>query len=160
MDFENLTARHDPPRQREVRGIFASIFVLQNRLQTIFDKAEVDVTLKQFMLLAIVKNSDDDTTFTHLGHILGSSRQNIKKLALLLEEKGFLIVTQDPHNKRKGFIELTPKAEQYFVEINQHHVEKLDLLFQDFTDEELHLFYQLVSKLYDRIELKNTEELS
>ncbi len=159
MDFENLTARHDPPRQREVRGIFSSIFVLQNRLQTIFDKTEDDITLKQFMLLAIVKNSNDDTTFTHLGHILGSSRQNIKKLGLLLEEKGFLVVTQDPHNKRKGFIELTPKAKRYFAEINKHHVEKLDLLFQDFTDEELHHFYHLVSKLYDRIEVENAEEL-
>ncbi|MBC1991092.1 MarR family transcriptional regulator, partial [Listeria seeligeri] len=94
MEISDMIKNFADKRDNQVRGIFASIFILQNRLQTVFDKADEYLTLKQFMLLTMIRFSHDEkTTFTHLGNLLGSSRQNAKKLALSLEKKGFIRIT-------------------------------------------------------------------
>lgn len=36
----------------------------------------------------MIKYSEEKTTYTKLGQLLGSSRQNVKNLALSLEKKG------------------------------------------------------------------------
>ncbi|MGO0862648.1 MarR family transcriptional regulator, partial [Clostridioides difficile] len=70
MQIKNMIKNFSGERNNEVRGIFSSIFILQNRLQTIFDKTDEHLTLKQFMLLTMVKYADEKTTFTYLGKLL------------------------------------------------------------------------------------------
>lgn len=57
------------------------LFILTNKLQTLFDSRIPDVTLKQFMLLSLLHQADEPQTLTQLGDLLGCSRQNVKKLA-------------------------------------------------------------------------------
>jgi DNA-binding MarR family transcriptional regulator len=148
MEINELIERYAGERSKEVRGIFASIFILQNRLQTLFDNVNPELTLKQFMLIAMIKQAGEKTTFTHLGKLLGSSRQNVKKLATSLEEKGFLTIELEAENKRNTSLVLTEKAAIYTRDIAALHEENLGELFQDYSAEEIHLFYQLMMKLY------------
>ncbi|MCI8876588.1 MAG: HTH domain-containing protein [Lachnospiraceae bacterium] len=59
--------------------MFSTIFIAGNRLQALFDNRIPQVSLKQFMLLSILRQSEEPMTFTQLGTLLGCSRQNIKK---------------------------------------------------------------------------------
>ncbi len=60
------------------QAIFASIFVMQNKLQTTCDKLDPELTMKQWLLLAIADSVDETLTLTKLGELMGCSRQNVK----------------------------------------------------------------------------------
>lgn len=139
-------------REKEQRGIFASIFILQNRLQTIFDKTDEHLTLKQFMLLTMINFSNEKTTYTSLGRLLGSSRQNVKKLAISLEKKEFIIINHEPENKRNTSLQMTQKAYDYLDIVLDTHSQKLNQIFADYTEEEIHFFYKMITKLYSGVE--------
>ncbi|MBC1502061.1 MarR family transcriptional regulator [Listeria weihenstephanensis] len=152
MKINHMIQEFEGEREKEIRGIFSSIVILQNRLQTIFDNANEILTLKQFMLLTMIKYSDEITTFTHLGNLLGSSRQNIKKIATSLEKKEFITINQEINNKRNTALQLTEKADAFLGAINELHTEKLNSIFADYTQEEIHIFYKLITKLYAGVE--------
>lgn len=152
MKIDHMIQEFEGKKENEIRGIFSSIIILQNRLQTIFDNANETLTLKQFMLLTMIQHADEKTTFTHLGNLLGSSRQNIKKLATSLEEKGFIAIKQDIANKRNTSLEITDKAYMYIDTVAELHTEKLNSIFNDYTKEEIHLFYKLITRLYNGVE--------
>lgn len=94
MNIDELIIRFSDTIEHREQAIFSSLFIIGNRLQTLFDKHIKDISLKQFMLLSIIKNSKDELTFTQLGELLGCSRQNIKKLAEALEKKVLLVLSK------------------------------------------------------------------
>ncbi|MDH6363336.1 MarR family transcriptional repressor of emrRAB [Enterococcus sp. PF1-24] len=153
MEISDLIQKFKDERNDEIRGIFASIFILQNRLQTIFDKTDEQLTLKQFMLLTMIKYSNEKTTYTQLGKLLGSSRQNVKKLAVSLEKKGFVTIEGEPQNNRNTAISLTKKAEEYTKTVYETHTKKLQSIFIEYSDEEIQLFYKMITKLYSGVEI-------
>ena len=152
MELDHLIEQHSTSRLNQMKAIFANIFILQNKLQTIFDKGNTNITLKQFMLLTMIKQSGQKLTFTKLGQLLGCSRQNIKKLAALLEQKGFITITQNPNDTRAATITPTSIMKDYFIEIEDYHKQILTLLFEDYTDEEIKRFFQTLTKLHGGIE--------
>ena len=77
---------------------------------------------------------------------MGCSRQNIKKLALTLEKKGFVRLLLEGNNSVR--IELTDKAGQYAEEIGERHSQFLKLLFTDFNKDEIDLLFRLYVKLF------------
>lgn len=90
---------------------------------------------------------------------MGCSRQNIKKLALALEKKGFVRLLLGTNNS--VCIELTDKVNAYAKEMGERHLQALKLLFSDFNEEEIEQLFRLYAKLYmgvERVE-KYAEEL-
>ncbi|MFY9282774.1 MAG: MarR family transcriptional regulator [Miniphocaeibacter sp.] len=152
MDIKKAFINRDKNREERMYGIFASLFIFQNRLQTLFDNFDSSITLKQFMLLILIKMSKPNETFTNYGKMLGCSRQNIKKLVNLLEKNYYIELRIDDLDKRKSSIKITKKTEDFFINNSDLHLEKLDLLFKDYTDEEIKQFYAMMGKLYDGIE--------
>lgn len=156
MDINRVLIEQNIDRDKQIHGIFASLFILQNRLQTIFDKLDPNITIKQLMMLIIIKLSEPNQTFTHYAKILGCSRQNIKKLVTSLENKNFIEIKTDDLDKRKNYLLLTDTAEKYFNEFSLLHSEQLNLLFSNYSDEEVALFYSMIAKLYSGVENMET----
>lgn len=126
---------------------------MENRLQTIFDKTDPKVTLKQFMLLVMLKfSSKEAATLTHMGKLLGCSRQNIKKLAVSLEKCDLVRIHTDSDDKRKLNLSLTTDGEKYFEDIFSLHTQSLNKLFHNYTDSDLRLFFEILMNLYEGIE--------
>lgn len=150
--IQELTARFSDTTEKQQRAIFSALFIATNKLQTLFDKNIPQLSLKQFMLLAIVRQSKEQLTFTQLGNILGCSRQNIKKLAEILEKKGFITIQQSPQDPRAMSIFPTAKVEQYFERDFSQYQEELKYLFEVYTEEEVETLFILLSKLYAGIE--------
>lgn len=150
--LKDLVTRFSGTTENQRKAIFSSLFIVGNKLQTIFDNHIPQISLKQFMLLSIVRQSKEPLTFTQLGNILGCSRQNIKKLAEILEKKGFVIMQKSPHDTRAMCICPTDKVNDFFENDFLKYQEELQYLFEVYTDEEIETLFILLSKMYGGIE--------
>lgn len=154
MEIQHLANQFSDSRFHQIKAIYASIFILQNRLQTAFDKSDSEITSKQFMLLVMIRRAEERQellTFTQAGKLLGCSRQNIKKLALLLEEKGLVFLARQKKDSRASAIRPTQELKAYFSAVEQTHEQLLNTLFEGYSDEEIHHFFQLLTKLYQGV---------
>lgn len=152
MNLENLIARFSGTTENQKKAIFSTLFIAGNKLQTLFDNHIPEISLKQFMLLSVVRQSEEPLTLTQLGNLLGCSRQNIKKLADVLRKKGFITIQQSPHDTRAMCICPTEKVNDYFINDFSEYQEKLKYLFEVYTDKEIETLFILLSRLYAGIE--------
>ncbi len=81
MKMEELFEKYGCDTQHKEQAVFASIFILQNRLQTAGEKLQTEISMKQWLLLAMAECCPEPRTLTNIGELMGCSRQNIKKLA-------------------------------------------------------------------------------
>lgn len=152
MKLEDLITRFSNTAENQRKAIFSTLFITGNKLQTLFDKNIPEVSLKQFMLLSIVRQSNEPLTFTQLGKLLGCSRQNIKKLADVLMKKGFITIQQSPFDTRAMCICPTQKVNDFFQNEFSEYQEELKYLFEVYTEKEIETLFILLSKLYTGIE--------
>lgn len=153
MEIHQLIEAFSKTRDSQQRAIFSSLFIMGNRLQTSFDKLDPVVTLKQFMLLTMVKNAPQEgLTLTQIGELLGSSRQTAKKLALSLEKKQLVHIQQSSQDKRKSLLSITSEGLDYFAKVAALHHTALSRLFEGYSDEELAQFFAVFMKLYAGVE--------
>nr|WP_319473512.1 MarR family transcriptional regulator [uncultured Sphaerochaeta sp.] len=107
--------------------VFGSLFLVANRLQVLGDSIDEQVTTKQWLLLAVLLSCENqECSLTELSRRTGSSRQNVKKMALILEKRGFLELARSLEDKRAVVVKPTQScishlksregAEQAFVD--------------------------------------------
>lgn len=152
MKLENLITRFSNTTENQSKAIFSTLFIAGNKLQTLFDSRIPEISLKQFMLLSIVRQSKEPLTFTQSGDLLGCSRQNVKKLADALERKGFVVIRRSPRDTRAMCICPTEKANHYFQNVFSEYQGELKYLFEVYTAKEIETLFTLLSKLYAGIE--------
>ncbi len=163
MLLDDLISRFSSTKEAQSKAIFSTLFIAGNKLQTLFDNRIPEISLKQFMLLSIVRQFKEQLTLTQLGSILGCSRQNIKKLADALMKKGFITIKQSPHDNRALCICPTAKVENYFQNDFAKYQDELKYLFEVYTDEEIETLFILLTKLYsgiDHLEKRAADEKS
>ena len=83
---------------------------------------------------------------------MGSSRQNVKQLALKLEEKGFLNIQKDKQDARALRLKLTEKSRTFWIERQNQDEKYLENLFKDFSKEEIDTIFKGFEKLFAKIE--------
>lgn len=152
MNIDYLIQKFSNSTENQRKAVFSTLFIAGNKLQTLFDNNIPELSLKQFMLLSIVRQSKEQLTFTELGNLLGCSRQNIKKLADVLMKKGFITLQKSPYDTRAMCICPTQKVNWYFENDFLKYQEELKYLFEVYTDEEIETLFTLLSKLYKGIE--------
>ncbi len=159
MKLDMIFKEYECDTEHRMQAIFSSVFVLQNRMQTAGEKLQTQISMKQWLLLAMATCCPEPRTLTDVGKLMGCSRQNIKKLALALEKKSFVRLVSGGNNS--VCIELTDKVGQYAEEMGERHLQSLKLLFSDFSEDEIKLLFRLYTKLFagmERVE-KYAEEL-
>lgn len=96
---------------------FANVFLLAQLLSRLGDEvlAPLDLTTKQWLLLAVVAKGFGDTepTLTAVASVYGSSRQNVKQIAQQLEQRGWLRLVDDPDDRRAVRLQLTRKMQLF-----------------------------------------------
>lgn len=152
MKLDDLIIKFSNNTENQTKAIFSTLFIAGNKLQTLFDNNIPKVSLKQFMLLSVVRQAKEPLTYTQLGNMLGCSRQNIKKLADVLKKKGFLAINQSPNDVRAVCICPTEKVDDYFQNDFSKYQEDLKYLFEVYTEKEIETLFILLSKLYAGIE--------
>ena len=119
-------------------------------MQTAGEKLQTKISMKQWLLLAMTACCPEPRTLTNIGNLMGCSRQNVKKLALSLEKKGFVHLQLS--NNNSVLVELTEEVQRYTEEIGERQMKALSLLFSDFSEEEIEQLFFLYSKLYTGLE--------
>lgn len=115
---------------------FSAILMVANRLQTEFDGCFGDLTLKQWLCLAVVSSSTEPTVAT-VAATIGTSHQNTAKLVRALESKGFVELEASGVDKRARIIRATPKALAANKRHEQAASEALTRLYAGLNDAEI-----------------------
>lgn len=150
MEVRALFDAFDCDTQHREQAVFASLFILQNRMQTACEKLQTEISMKQWLLLAMAECCPPPRSLTRIGSLMGCSRQNVKKLAAALAAKGFVRLL--PGGNNSLCVELTELARAYGRELEERHTETLRLLFADLSGEELRQLFRLYAKLYAGVE--------
>jgi DNA-binding MarR family transcriptional regulator len=135
--------------------IFGSLFLLANKLQVIGDQymGRDGMTTKQWFLTAMISQfGSNPPTLSEVADLMGSSRQNVKQLALKLEEKEFLKIEQDERDARALRLKLTEKSQAFWEKREDKDSQFIRDLFEGFNQEEIDLIFTGFNKLFEKIE--------
>ena len=101
---------------KDQKFVFGSVLIIANRMDTLLERElkEYDVTAKQWLLTAVVDNSfDNPPTIKEVAREMGSSHQNVKQVALKLEQKGLLVFEKDKNDARVTRLKLTDEIYEF-----------------------------------------------
>ncbi|MDO5499408.1 MAG: MarR family transcriptional regulator [Propionibacteriaceae bacterium] len=97
------------------QATFAGVLLLANRMQTHYDAALGEITLKQWLALTVVAALPQPVPSTAVvARALGTTHQNVTKLLTALSAKGLLTLAPSPEDRRARQVSLTPAAYAYF----------------------------------------------
>jgi len=133
--------------------IFASIFALSNKLQVLGDAFDENITIKQWLFILSVSKFSEPPTVSEVANFIGYSRQNAKRIAVALDERGYITITKDKNDARALRITLTQKCTEYFAKRSQRELEFLDKLFTGFDTNLTSDVYRGLIRLAENIEL-------
>lgn len=142
--------------------IFGGVLLLANKLQILGDKLDPKITLKRWLLLAMIVRSKTSTpTISEIASYVGSSRQNVKKMASILEKQGFVNLKKDEKDARILRVEITDKCMEHLKSRDYLEQEFMSALFQDMNGDILKGLYEGLIKLsinVDAMEKQNEKE--
>ena len=140
--------------------LFGSIFLLSNKLQALGDGYLEEITLKQWLLLIMIHVMEkDQPSVTEVADVMGSTRQNVRKMLEVLEGKGFVALCANPLDRRTLSVALTPKAEQFFARFQSKGDAFLDRLFDGIPPEDLEATRRTVEALFENMERMGEEHV-
>lgn len=125
------------------RLIFSSFFILGNRIQTNFDNYLEEITSKQWLIMIIVSAFPYPPSLTEVAEHAGCSRQNVKKITVVLEKKGFIELKQE-RDSRAVCIVLTQKFYDFYKPFLEKSIIGIEELFEGMNESQIEeLFYSL-----------------
>lgn len=128
--------------------IFGTIFTLSNRLQILGDRMDTRITVKQWLLLAgVLRCPNNMPTLGEVAECIGSSRQNVKKMALILEKQGFILMEKDEKDARILRIRLTDECRAYLKQREEMEMNFIEELFFEFDSVDLLALARTIRKL-------------
>jgi DNA-binding MarR family transcriptional regulator len=140
--------------------IFGGVQVVANQMDTLLERElkEHNLTTKQWLLTIVVQNIfDHDPTIKEVAKGMGSSHQNVKQVALKLQQKGFVVMEKDPKDARITRIKLTDAIDSFGKESQQKSELFTEKLFDGITAEELAMTRSALEKLLINLEKMDQE---
>lgn len=134
--------------------VFGAMPILANRIQVLADQGMKVMSLKQFLLfVTILQFGDEPPMLSEVAQEMGSSRQNIKQLALKLCEKGFLKMIKDPHDSRVLRLQVIVEADDIFKDEIDYQNRFLEELYKDISAEEVRQVANVLFRMVGNIEV-------
>lgn len=127
--------------------VFSRIFMLANRLQALGDRMDETVTVKQWLMIAIIMRSGGTPSLGEIAEQSGNSRQNTKKMAVILQKQGFLTLKHDPQDRRVVRVAVTAHCLDYFRNRGQQEQQFIADLFAGFEAERLNGLQEGIARL-------------
>jgi|JI9StandDraft_1071089.scaffolds.fasta_scaffold00860_10 DNA-binding MarR family transcriptional regulator len=144
-------------RLENIKLSFGTLFFVANRMETLIDRylSPYNLTTKQFFLSIVLiraKEENKQLTLSQASELMGTSRQNVKQLALKLQERGFCKITRDKEDHRILRLSITKKNMEFWEVIDSENIKFLNNMFKEIEDEKLSSMAIGLKKLYDSIE--------
>lgn len=120
--------------------IFGALLVVANRMDTILERElrEYKITTKQWFLSIIIDNLfGEPPTIKSVAREMGTSHQNVKQVALKLEQKGFLKLEKDIDDARVTRLMLTEDSYKFWSKIEHKCFAFIEALYKNIEDKDL-----------------------
>jgi len=130
--------------------IFGSLLFAANRMDTLLERElkEFDITSKQWMMSIIIENLfDEPPTMKDVANEMGSSHQNVKQLALKLEQKGLLKMKKDEKDARVTRLNMTDESYQFWAKTQPKGTAFVDEVFENISKDELMAARNVMNKI-------------
>lgn len=144
MNLEKTNLIPDEPM------IFALLLIISNKMNTLLDREfkEFDVTTKQWFLSETIKSLFDTApTMKELAREMGSSHQNIKQVALKLQQKGLLKLEKDKKDARVTRLRLTERSYDFWKETDPKGSIFREHMFKEMNKKDLATTRALLEKM-------------
>lgn len=135
--------------------IFGALFSSANTLQVLMDRelAEYGITAKQWYLSAVIDVFfDSPPTLKAVASLMGNSHQNVKQVALKLQEKGLLELCPDEKDGRVTRLHLTEKSQEFWAALDTRREAFIRSIFSGLTPSELNGFRKTMSAVLDNLD--------
>ena len=109
-------------------------FPLQTDCSYLGDNFDKNISVKQWFLIAVILKFKETPTLTQIAGVIGTSRQNVKKMAIILEKQGFLTIKKDKNNATTLRVCITLKCTEYFKEREESEKAYMVKLFKGFDE--------------------------
>ena len=137
-------------RTEKEQMIIGNISLLSNKLTQIGDEICPDITYKQFFILLVISKMElEEKNINSIAELVGTTRQNVKKILTHLELKGYVKISKSSVDSRALNIELTDKTYQYFIDNVEVLNRKTNQVFEKFSPDEIDSFVKNLEKLMD-----------
>jgi len=136
--------------------IFGSLLVAANRMDTLLERElkEFSITSKQWLLSVIINSLfEKPPTMKEAAREMGSSHQNVKQLALKLQEKNLLQLVKDKRDTRVTRLKMTEQSYSFWEKMEAKGAMYMESVFNDIGLEELTITRQILQKLLTNLEL-------
>lgn len=144
---------------------FGVLLIIANRMNTLLERElkEFGVTTKQWFLSAIIDSVfDNPPTMKELAKEMGSSHQNVKQVALKLQEKGLLNLYKDKKDARVTRLQMTEESYGFWDKTQPKSVEFTEAVFKNIEIEDLAkarwVLHKILSNLTE-MEKENVERM-
>jgi len=142
--------------------LFGIIFIVANRVDTMLEREfkRFGITTKQWFLSIIIENLfDKPPTMKEVAKEMGSSHQNVKQVALKLEQKGLLILEKDKRDARVTRLKLSENSCDFWAKIRGESTTFTQALFKNIEKDELEVARRVMQKMQLNInEMDNKSE--
>ncbi|WP_197258357.1 MarR family winged helix-turn-helix transcriptional regulator [Paenibacillus dendritiformis] len=113
---------------------YATLFSLTNKLQITGDRYFEGITSRQFMvMMAIIHLPEEETTINNIARKLGTTKQSLKQLILLIEKKGYVVTVPSKRDKRAVNVKITSLGKQVMLKAADRGMKFFQTLFKDFS---------------------------
>ncbi|WP_297422376.1 MarR family transcriptional regulator [Clostridium sp.] len=132
-----------------IQQIYATIFSLTNKLQIKGDEYYKRLTSRQVMVMAAILHlSENETTINNIARKLGTSKQSVKRLISIIENKGYVITVPSQLDKRAVNVKITDSGKEVIKECGETSMKFFANLSKGFSNEEMEMLWTLLKKLY------------
>lgn len=134
--------------------IFGSLLTISSKLDTLLERElkEFGVTSKQWLVFLVIESLyDNPPTINEVAKTIGSSHQNIKQIALKLEEKGLLNFKKDLKDRRVTRLEITDKSNEFWSSTRPKGDQFIKNVFENISSDELYTARVVMQKLLDNL---------
>ncbi|WP_397539060.1 MarR family winged helix-turn-helix transcriptional regulator [Rummeliibacillus pycnus] len=128
---------------------YGTLFSLANKIQVKGDNFLELLTSRQYMaMVAIAHLDEDETTLNNIARKLGTTKQSVKQLITIMENKGYVNVVPSTKDKRAINVKITETGKEVLLVVAEKGIFFLEELFNKLSTEELETMWGLLKKLY------------
>jgi len=128
---------------------YATLFSLANKVQVKGDKYFESLTSRQYMaMIAIAHLPEDKTTLNNIAKKLGTTKQSVKQIITIIENKGYVTISPSQKDKRAVNVKFTDFGKQILLQASEKGIYFLADLFKEFNEDEMEVLWGLLKKLY------------
>jgi len=130
--------------------IFALLLIISNKMNTLLDREfqEFDVTTKQWFLSETIHSLFDyPPAMKELASEMGSSHQNIKQVALKLQQKGLLKLEKDKKDTRVTRLSLTEQSRELWEKTDSKGTIFRENMFKEMDKKDIATARALLEKM-------------